>query len=250
MARPPRQLGASGIYHVTCRGLDRHPLFYDDADRRRFLELVARAKAATHVALLAFCLMDDHVHLLLQQRGQPISDFMRRAAGEYAQWFNAKYDRVGPLFDGRFRSQLVPTDAYFAAVVAYIHRNPVEAGLVTSTAAYPWSSRSLLGQAPGLVDTDVLAGYAPLAAITEREDHPVAPPVPEPGGVRGPQDAEAEAWLRDLTGTGTPASFHALPTADQKTAVAALAARGATQRQIARITGVPRGIVTRWLRPT
>jgi len=84
--------------------------------------------------------MDNHVHLLLKEEDEPLSDTMRRLCGSFVGWYNKKYDRVGHLFQDRFRSEVVEDDAYLATALRYIHRNPVKAGLCTDPSDFPWSS--------------------------------------------------------------------------------------------------------------
>ena len=90
--------------------------------------------------LHAYCLMDNHVHLLLQEQEETLGEIMKRVGVSYAYWFNRKYERVGHLFQGRFRSETVEDDAYFLTVLRYIHQHPVQAKLVARCSDYPWSS--------------------------------------------------------------------------------------------------------------
>ncbi len=114
MPRRARQLSESGIYHVMLRGVNRDVVFLEDEDRERFLFALRAARDASACKVLAFCLMDNHVHLVLRTGIEPIGSTVRRIGVRYAGWFNRKYDRVGHLFQDRFKSVPVDDDAHLA----------------------------------------------------------------------------------------------------------------------------------------
>lgn len=156
MPRFPRRKGESGIYHVMVRGSNRQDLFHDDEDRHRFLGTLQRYKVASALEVPAWCLMGNHVHLLLREGSEPISATMKRMGVSYVRFFNQKYTTSGHLFQDRFTSEAVDNEAYLKTVVRYIHQNPVKAGLVKGAEDWPWSScHCYLGSdslAPGLTD--------------------------------------------------------------------------------------------------
>ena len=146
MARAPRINLAGGLFHVTQRGNNRQPIFLDDKDRRAFLERVARFRGPFKCSVHAYCLMDNHVHLLLETQEANLSAFAQRLFASYTLWFNRKHEQVGHVFQGRFKSILVEKDAYLLELSRYIHLNPVKAKLVAKPEEYRWSSmRSYLG---------------------------------------------------------------------------------------------------------
>jgi putative transposase len=141
MARQARFILPDQPCHVVQRGNDRQPIFHADADRQQYLGLLHLLAQDKHVAIHAYVLMTNHVHLLLTPpEAGNLSAMMKALAGRYAGWFNAKYGRSGTLWEGRFRSSLVQADAHFLACMRYIELNPVRAGIVTTPDAYPWSS--------------------------------------------------------------------------------------------------------------
>lgn len=149
MPRPPR-LELPGIpLHVTQRGVNRCAIFLDDDDRYHYRRVLRDATRRLAVAIHAFVLMDNHVHLLLSaERTGAISQALRRAGQTYVQSFNQRYGRVGTLWQGRFKSCLVDTDAYVRRVMRYIELNPVRAAMAARPEGYPWSSvRTHLGTA-------------------------------------------------------------------------------------------------------
>lgn len=140
MARKPRQRSLSGIYHVILRGNNKQNIFEDEEDRTYFLNKMFFYKKECGFEIYAYCLMDNHVHLLIKEKEVSISNIIKRLAGSYAYWFNRKYDRVGHLYQDRFRSEPVEDERYFLSVLRYIHNNPVVAGLAADFSEYRWSS--------------------------------------------------------------------------------------------------------------
>ena len=140
MPRESRRKSPSGIYHVMMRGVNREPIFHDDEDRCHFLNLLIHTRLPDAFDLYAYCLMVNHIHLLIRERSDDISRTMKRINSRYVSWFNAKYDRIGPLFQGRFKSLNIEDDCYLLSVLRYIHLNPVKANLVESPEDYVWSS--------------------------------------------------------------------------------------------------------------
>ena len=160
MTRPLRIEVPDGIYHVTSRGNSGQPVFRDHVDRRMFLRTLARAIDRYGWRCLSYCLLGTHYHLLLQTPRPNLSIGMRHVNGVYAQRFNQRHERHGHVFQGRYKSVLVERDEHLLWLFRYIARNPVEAGLCSSAADWPWGSHpALLGIAPPdrLVDEDALA---------------------------------------------------------------------------------------------
>lgn len=161
MPRSARQKSESGVYHVMVRGINRQDIFHDDVDRLRYLTTLDRFARQGKLTLFGFCLMDNHVHLLLSEGDEPLGETMRRLGTSYVFWYNNKYARVGHLFQDRFRSEPVGSDESLLAVLRYIHQNPVQANL-TESCDYHWSSYAYYTGMdvvlPGLVDTRMVAG--------------------------------------------------------------------------------------------
>jgi putative transposase len=168
MTRPPRLDAAGTVTHVIARGNERRPLFRDDADRERYLELLGQACGRHGARVFAYCLMPNHVHLALQTGEVPLSRVVHEVHSRYARTFNRRYDRAGHLFQGRFQGLLVDRDAYLLELVRYIHRNPVKARLAARPEEFAWSSHAAyLGTAPAWLATgealSLLAGSRPKA---------------------------------------------------------------------------------------
>jgi len=112
------------------RGIEKRPIFKDDADRLNFLERLGKLLRSTHTLCFAWSLMPNHFHLLLKTGPTPLSIFMRRLLTGHAIWFNKRHERSGHLFQNRFKSVLCQEDTYFLELVRYIHLNPIRANLV------------------------------------------------------------------------------------------------------------------------
>jgi len=140
MPRKARKKSESGIYHIMMRGINRQTIFEDEEDYEKFIETIQKYKEKCGYEIFAYCLMSNHVHLLLIIGLEPLEQVMRRICGSYVYWYNWKYQRIGNLFQDRFKSEAVEDDTYFLIVQRYIHQNPLKAGLVKKIAQYKWSS--------------------------------------------------------------------------------------------------------------
>lgn len=148
MPRAPRVLVEGGIYHVIARGNRRQEIFTDDRDRIRFLALLDDVAHRLDWLGHAYCLMPNHFHLVIETPGRTLSTGLQRLNGSYAQWFNWRHHKDGHLFQGRFHSVLIETDAHLLELSRYTVQNPVRARLCASPSDWPWSScRAMLGLA-------------------------------------------------------------------------------------------------------
>ena len=128
------------LYHVTARGDRREPIFEDDEDRRALLEVLSLALERFDASCLAYCLMSNHYHFVLETHRANLSRLMRHVNGVYTQRCNRRHQRVGHLFQGRFKAIVVDRDAYLLEVCRYVDLNPVQARLVKRAEDWAWSS--------------------------------------------------------------------------------------------------------------
>ena len=142
MPRPLRQELAGGVFHVWARGNNRRLLFLDRRDREVYLGLLARVVLRQGWLCLAYCLMGNHVHLLIETPRPNLADGMRRLHGEFGQRFNARHSTSGHVFQGRYDSNLITTDAQLWVTARYIALNPVAAGICRLPEHYEWSSHA------------------------------------------------------------------------------------------------------------
>ncbi len=237
MPRAPRATAESGFYHVILRGNGRQIIFEDDADRRAFLELLVKRAEDAGIHVLAWCLMENHVHLVLEDPAQALSEMMQRLSGGYAQRFNRKSGRVGHVFENRFKSCPIENEAYLLQAIRYVHDNPENAGICPA-AEYPWSSyREYVGSSE-IANTslvlDMLGGAEGFAAYSQPEqrrtyrfDRRARVPEDEMGDV-------ARLALGEL-----PAhEVKALPKAERGQRLLDLRDVGLSVKQIERLTGI------------
>jgi putative transposase len=140
MPRKAREKSGSGIYHVILRGANRQEIFHEDEDCQVFLATLARYKIKSALNIYAWCLMSNHVHLLVREGNEELSLTMKRIGVSFVHYYNTKYRTNGHLFQDRFKSENVESDRYLVTVVRYIHQNPLKAGAVSRVEDWKWSS--------------------------------------------------------------------------------------------------------------
>ena len=141
MARLPRLSIGGYPHHIIQRGNNRQTIFADESDVSRYLEALREVVTAHQIAIHAYVLMPNHVHLLATPPdAQAIGSAMQALGRRYVRWFNDRYKRTGALFEGRYRSTVIEADRYLLACMRYVELNPVRAGLVAAPEQYMWSS--------------------------------------------------------------------------------------------------------------
>ncbi len=159
--RRPRADQEPGIHHVFARGNNRQAVFADDRDRRAYLGRFVQVIASHRWHCLSYCLMGNHLHLLLETTEPNLGHGIRQIHGPYAQAFNRRHGRTGHLFENRFGSVRILDDAHLWMIVGYIARNPVEAGLCKRAEDWPWSSHAAIAEErnPAWLAAPRLLGY-------------------------------------------------------------------------------------------
>ena len=140
MVRPLRLSFENAFYHITARGNRREKIFYSDKDKEVFLKKLKETLIKYSMICYAYCLMDNHYHLFIKTTQPNLSQGIHYLNSSYANWFRNKHQIIGPIFQGRFKSILVDADNYALLLSAYIHLNPLRAGIVRQLEDYPWSS--------------------------------------------------------------------------------------------------------------
>ena len=249
MARARRATSESGLYHVFARGVGRCIIFEDDSDRQLFLSYLKRFLTRSDLKIIAWCLMDNHYHLVLQGSMERISEGMKRLNSSYALAFNERHDRNGHLFQGRFRSEVIDSEEYLLTAVRYVHQNPVRAGFC-ATCDYDWSSYRGYFSSPQLVDNgliiDLLGTEEAFRALHDEIDHKATCiDVDSPRG-RCPLSSEralevARAVLFDTR----VEEIAGLDREARNEALRALKEARLSVRQIERITGVSKTVIAK-----
>lgn len=149
MPRAARIHAPGYVFHIISRCMNREFLIDGPAERTRYLSLLERGMMRSNAKVMAWCIMSNHVHLILRAGEEPLWRLLKRVNTGYAQWRNRRTRRLGPVFADRYRSILVEEDLYLKELVRYIHLNPVRAGLATRPEESDWSShRAVLGLGP------------------------------------------------------------------------------------------------------
>ncbi|MEH7886710.1 transposase [Bacillus sp. JJ1609] len=142
MSRKPRNWYPGAVYHITDRGNRQMSIFIDDKDRLKYMDLLEDTRTYFPFTLHAYCLMTNHLHLLLETINHHPQDIMKMLNSRYGIYFNYRHDLVGHVFQGRYKSAMVDSPEYFLNASRYIHLNPVEGDIVQDPARYKWSSYS------------------------------------------------------------------------------------------------------------
>lgn len=161
MTRPLRIELAGGVYHVTSRGDRRENIYFCDADRRAWLELLGKVCERFNWMCHAWCQMSNHYHIVVETVEGNLSQGMRQLNGVYTQHINSAYQRVGHVFQGRYKSILVEKESYLLELARYVVLNPVRAGIVDDPQQWSWSSYAAMTgekQAPPWLQTDWILG--------------------------------------------------------------------------------------------
>ena len=141
MARCRRSYSITGMYHVVLKGIDKKWIFNDEQDKHVFLNKLFTAKDIGRFEIIAYCLMDNHVHLVMKE-GERLGKSIQRFTVSYVAYYHNKYGTSGHFFANRFHSDPIEEDEYLLSAVRYVHQNPVRAGMTKSCSAYHWSSYS------------------------------------------------------------------------------------------------------------
>ena len=246
-----RKQSSTGIYQVMLRGVNRQQIFLDKEDCTYFLESLYVCKQISRFKLYAYCLMGNHVHLLINAKEEPVDMIMRRLGSKYVYWYNSKYERIGHLFQNRFKSEPVETDTYFLTVLRYIHMNPVKAGIVSEPGEYVWSSYREYFEGGQLIDTKLVMSMLDAEEYVRWHHEPnddACMDVDDDRGRQAVSDADVMELLTKLTGCHDAAGFVRLPEYQQMLCAKELQAAGASIRQIGRLTGCGKSRVERWLK--
>lgn len=139
MPRISRQYSTTKVYHVIVRGIDKQDIFLDDKDKDKFLEFLRETKEKYTFEVYSYCLMDNHVHIVIYDKENQLSKLMQSLEIRYSIYFNKRYNRIGHLFQNRYFSRKIEDRDYLMQVCRYIHRNPLKAG-IQQTEKYKWSS--------------------------------------------------------------------------------------------------------------
>ena len=251
MARTARERSSTGIYHVMFRGINRQAIFEDEQDKTRFLNVLDEFKDISGYVLYGYCLMDNHVHLLIKETDETISGVIKRISSSYVYWYNAKYGRCGHLFQERFKSEAIETDSYFLTVLRYIHQNPLKAGSAKTVKEYKWTSYREYIKDSKIIDADYALNYfsaegeKALALFIAFMNAESSDQCLDDVEKRKLTDDEVREHLKEL-GFSNPTHIQHLGKSERDYILKELKkTEGMTTIQISRVTGISKNIVYR-----
>ena len=248
MPRQARKKSNSGIYHIILRGINRQQIFEDSEDYNKFLRILEECKAISEFEIFAYCLMSNHIHLLLKEVKEPIEQIIKRITTRFVYWYNIKYQRSGHLFQDRFKSEPVENDEYFLTVIRYIHQNPVKAGICKKTQDYIFSSYNEFFKKQILVDCDFvfeMIGKEDFIKFNSEKAFEQCLEIEEKPKIMV-TDEQARKIIENYSKCKTVSEFQELDIKTRDKCLKKLRESGLSIRQISRLTGVSFSIVRRF----
>lgn len=240
MSRKARTKSESGIYHIIFRGINRQQIFEDEEDNMFFLRTLREYKSECDYKVLAYCLMGNHVHLLIKEGAVPLEFVFRHIGARFVYWYNAKYSRIGHLFQDRYKSEVVDDISYLGRLLQYIHQNPVKAGIVIRPEDYPYSSFNEYLINPDLVDTDFVEQYISRETVVKISRERLVSDYMDEDDIIKPHvtDRQARSIILEITGCDNVTSFQSISESKKNDCVRRLKELGVSLRQICRLTGM------------
>ena len=248
MPRMAREKSESGIYHVMLRGINCQVIFQDDEDCEKYLQCLAECKTLSGFTLHAYCLMGNHLHLLIEPGVEPLEQIFKRIGVRYVYWYNWKYKRSGHLFQDRFKSEPVNDDACFLAVLRYIYQNPVKAGLCKKPMDYKWSSYDALAGTPPLCDCEKAMELLPDGELQTFVEEVAEEQFLDVACDFRLNDRDAAALIKSVCHIENLPDFQQLTPKQQQDFIRCLHGKHCSIRQLVRLTGVTKGQIERILR--
>ncbi len=247
MPRTARKKSCKQIYHVMLRGINKQQIFYDKEDFRIFTRLLERYKEPCGYQLYAYCLMGNHIHLLIREGNETtLGDIFRHIGSAFVYWYNIKYERAGHLFQDRYKSEPVENEAYLLTVFRYILMNPVKAGLCSAPEQYPYSSAAeYLKGTKGITDTSIIRGMLEDASMREfitRKNEDQCMDMDETTRKRM-TDEQAKGMINQELGSTIPAIGKAKERKGLNASINRLVHSGISIRQLSRLTGISKKVI-------
>lgn len=245
MPRKARQTSNSGIYHIMVRGINRQIIFEDKEDINVFLHTLKKYKTEVGCNIYAYCLMKNHIHILMRIDSDKIGIFMRKLGAKYVYWYNWKYNRVGGLFQDRFKSEIVESKKYYLSVIRYIHQNPVKANLCSKVADYTESSyheyiSPRIGQLTDTEFTLKIISKDYFVEFCNEINNDECLDMVETNHIN---DNNAKQIIFKISKCKNASEFQTLDVTKRNFYIIKLKSNGLSIRQIERLTGISRGIV-------
>lgn len=256
MPREPRKFSSTGIYHIILRSINQHIIFEEDADYQKMLFLLSDCKRTFDIDIYAYCLMDNHIHLLIYSSEDCLASFFQSLGTRFVRWYNTKYSRSGHLFQDRYYSIAVENKPQYLSTLVYIHNNPVKSSVCRFPSEYRWSSfNAFYGQKNPLVDIshsydiagskDLLLQY--FAVNSTPFDESQIKPAFEKSRQFIP-DKDALNIFKEVTHLSSTSEVVKLTKTLRNNYIGILRGKGLTQKQIARLMDISISTVKRCLK--
>jgi REP element-mobilizing transposase RayT len=249
--RGSREKSITQVYHLMQRGINGQIIFIDDEDYSKFLSTIKEYKNMCGYEIYAFCIMNNHVHLLIKEGKEELGLVMRRVGAKYVYWYNNKYKRTGHLFQDRYKSEPVNDESYLMTVLRYIHMNPTKAGIVHNIFQYNWSSyNDYIGIADvcdtqfilKLFNDDKKTAIRLFKKFHNEENNDNCLEYIQNFRI---DDMEAITIINTAARIKTPKQIQALGTQKRNEIIKKIKSQGLSIRQIERLTGVSFGVIRR-----
>ena len=227
------------------RGINRQQIFEDAEDCYKFLTILTEYKEICGYNVYAYCLMGNHIHLLLREGSEPLEQVFKRVCGKFVYWYNAKYQRTGHLFQDRFKSEPVDTQEYLQTIIRYIHQNPVQAGMCKRVSDYAYSSYAAYFGDETLVDTAYILQIWPIDEFVEVNEIFVDAECLDisESAVSRVTDEQAKVLMRKISKCETVTDFQNLEVTKRDKYLKKLRENGVSIRQLSRLTGMSIGVI-------
>ena len=231
------------------RGINQQQIFEDSEDYEKFLQVLKDCKAISEFELYAYCLMGNHIHLLIKEKKEPIEQIVKRIGARFVYWYNIKHQRVGHLFQDRFKSEPVETDEYFLTVIRYIHKNPIKAGICKRIREYPYSSYAEYSKDIfDIIDDGFVFGIIPkeeFSEFNEMDSSELCLDI-EANPIVKVTDEQAKNIIQQYSKCTSTADFQKLDIKSRDHYLKLFREKGLSIRQIARLTGISFSVVRKF----
>ncbi|ACC98150.1 Transposase-like protein [Elusimicrobium minutum Pei191] len=248
MPRKLREVSKTSVYHVMIRGVNRQNIFEEESDYVKFLNILKDIQAANNFVVYAYCFMPNHLHMLIKD--DSLSKTMQVLLGKYASFYNLKYDRTGYLFQDRFKSEAVENDSYFLTVLRYIHQNPVSAGLAQDVTSYRWSSMYEYMSKPFIVSAShtlkMFKNNISSFISFNKEKREVKSPHLKIKKEQKISDSNIQKFIKNELNISA-GEIKSLDIEKLAKTLKQLSEKGASVRQLQRVTGISKSSVARFL---
>ncbi len=245
MSREARKLSKSGFYHIVFRGINHQNIFEEEQDFEYMLEIFKKLKQEMQFEIHAYCLMTNHVHILLKEsQTGDISTILKRLLTKYVMKFNKKYQRSGALIGSRYKSKVVEVDEYFIPLIVYIHQNPLRAGIVKKLENYRYSSYCEYIGKRKFVDVKLSLEMLGKKEWVKAHQQLVENKFQVEGRKKLSEEEIRQKILKD-TNNIEPQGIGTLEKTERDRILQKLKNSGLSIREIERATGISRGIVAK-----